>query len=194
MELKGERIISATVDTTWAALNDPIILKECIVGCESLERSSQDAFKAVLAVKIGPVSARFKGNLHMTDTRPPHAYTINFDGQGGVAGFGKGSVEVSLSADPAGTRLSYIARASVGGKVAQLGSRLVDAAAAKMADDFFKEFESKLSSGAATANRMTPDPAAILEELPQSSSIAKWMLWIGGATFGLLIFYLLMRL
>jgi carbon monoxide dehydrogenase subunit G len=185
MELKGERLIPVTVDGTWAALNDPVILKECIAGCESLERSDPDAYVAVVAVKIGPVSARFKGHLRMTNVRAPLSYTINFDGQGGVAGFGKGSADVSLSADAAGTRLAYLARASVGGKVAQLGSRLIDSAAAKMTEDFFKAFELKLSPAAQA-------PVIAASQAGPASQNVRWWLWIGSA-LALLMLYLLIR-
>src|SRR5437763_11785594 len=147
MELNGERTIPASVDATWAALNDPETLKACIAGCESLEKVVDDAFVAVVAMKIGPVSARFKGNLKLTNVQPPTSYTINSDGQGGVAGFGRGSADVSLAAiDPITTRLSYAARATVGGKMAQIGSRLIDATAAKITDDFFKAFAAQLQS------------------------------------------------
>src|SRR4051794_13041809 len=105
MELNGERTISASVEQTWAALNDADTLKACVAGCESLEKVVDDAFVAVVAMKIGPVSARFKGNLKLTNVQPPTSYTINFDGQGGVAGFGRGSADVSLAAiDPITTR------------------------------------------------------------------------------------------
>src|ERR1700712_1288684 len=145
MELSGERLIPASVDTTWAALNDPDTLKGCITGCESLERVGDDGFVAVVAMKIGPVSARFKGNLKLTNVNPPTSYTINFDGSGGVAGFGKGSADVALTAiDAAATKLAYHARATVGGKMAQIGSRLIDATAAKITDDFFKAFSAQL--------------------------------------------------
>ena len=140
MELQGERLIPASVDKTWAALNDPEVLKACIAGCESVERTGDDAFTAVVALRVGPVSARFKGNLQMTNIQPPNAYTINFDGQGGVAGFGKGSADVALTPQGDQTLLKYNARASVGGKMAQIGSRLIDATARKMADDFFSKF------------------------------------------------------
>jgi carbon monoxide dehydrogenase subunit G len=147
MELSGERLIPATIDATWAALNDPATLKACIAGCESLERVGDDGFVAVVAMKIGPVSARFKGNLKLTNVNPPTSYTINFDGQGGVAGFGKGSADVALTAVEAATsRLAYHARATVGGKMAQIGSRLIDATAAKITDDFFKAFEAQLQA------------------------------------------------
>lgn len=174
MELKGERLIPASVDATWAALNDPEVLKGCIAGCESMERTGDDAYQAVVAVKVGPVSARFKGNLKMTNIEPPTRYTINFDGQGGVAGFGKGSADVSLAPEGAGTKLSYAAQATVGGKMAQIGSRLIDAAAAKITDDFFAAFEAKLQAAApAAAAAATPAPA------PGGGSRATW--WIGAA-------------
>ena len=145
MELHGDRLIPAPVATTWAALNDPEVLKSCIAGCETLERTGDDGYAAVVALKIGPVSARFKGNLKMTNIDAPNGYTINFDGQGGVAGFGKGSADVKLAAEgDAATRLTYDARAQVGGKMAQIGSRLIDATAGKITDDFFKAFEAHL--------------------------------------------------
>ena len=154
MELQGERIIPAPVETTWAALNDPEVLKACIAGCESLERTGDDAYAAVVAVKVGPVSARFRGNLQMTNVEAPNRYTINFEGQGGVAGFGKGAADVALTAEGSGTKLAYSAKAQVGGKLAQVGSRLIDAAAGKITDDFFKAFEALLQSRVAP---LTPD-------------------------------------
>ena len=151
MELKSERLIPASVDATWSALNDPEVLKACITGCESLERTGDDAYTAVVAVKVGPVSARFKGNLKLTDVQPPSSYTIVFDGQGGIAGFGKGSADVALTAEGEQTKLAYVARAQIGGKLAQVGSRLIDAAAAKIANDFFKAFEAHLQAAGAAA-------------------------------------------
>src|SRR5664279_4414932 len=152
MELHGERLIPASLEATWAALNDPETLKACIAGCESLERTGDDAYTAAVAMKIGPVSARFKGNLKLTNVDAPNGYTIAFDGQGGVAGFGKGSADVRLAPEgEAATRLSYDARAQVGGKMAQIGSRLIDAAAGKITDDFFKAFEARLAPAPAAA-------------------------------------------
>jgi len=164
MELHGDRLIPASLDATWAALNDPEALKACIAGCESLERTGDDAYSAVVALKIGPVSARFKGNLKMSNVQAPTSYTINFDGQGGVAGFGRGSADVRLAAESAvATRLSYDARAQVGGKMAQIGSRLIDATAAKITDDFFKAFEAHLRAQAPQpAGVPAPAPAAPL--------------------------------
>ncbi|MBW8758333.1 MAG: carbon monoxide dehydrogenase subunit G [Burkholderiales bacterium] len=152
MELTGERLIPADRATTWAAINDPAILKDCIAGCESLERTGDDGFAAVVAVRVGPVSAKFRGTLRLLDVRPPEHCTLQFDAQGGAAGFGKGSADVDLSeAGPGRTTLRYASRATVGGKMAQIGSRLVDAAAAKLAEDFFTAFEARLAPPAAAA-------------------------------------------
>jgi carbon monoxide dehydrogenase subunit G len=188
MELQGERLIPAPPDKTWAALNDPETLKACIAGCESLERTGDDAFAAVVAVKVGPVSARFKGNLKMTNVVAPTSYTINFDGQGGVAGFGKGSADVVLAPEGTGTRLKYNAKAQVGGKMAQVGSRLIDAAASKVAEDFFKAFEAHLSPPAAVPvdTGQVPMPA----DTPKNNR-ALW--WGVGALVIVLLWYWLSR-
>jgi carbon monoxide dehydrogenase subunit G len=187
MELKGERLIPATVEATWAALNDPEVLKSCIAGCESMERTGDDAYQAVVAVKVGPVSARFKGNLKMTNVHPPSGYTINFDGQGGVAGFGKGSADVALSPEGAGTKLSYSAQAQVGGKMAQIGSRLIDAAAAKITDDFFAAFEAKLQAA-------VPAVAAAPAVEPASAASRRAMAWIAaGVVIVIALAYFYMR-
>ena len=129
MNLQGERIIPASVERTWAALNDPETLKACIAGCESIETTGENQFLATMAVRIGPVNAKFKGKLQLSDIVPMTSYKINFDGQGGVAGFGKGAADVTLAPEgTAGeaTKLNYTANAQVGGKIAQIGSRLVD--------------------------------------------------------------------
>ncbi|MEO8310367.1 MAG: carbon monoxide dehydrogenase subunit G [Caldimonas sp.] len=174
MELNGERLIPATVDATWAALNDPETLKACIAGCETLDRVGDDAFVAVVAMKIGPVSARFKGNLKMTNVSAPTSYTINFDGQGGVAGFGRGSADVALSeAGPASTKLAYAARATVGGKMAQIGSRLIDATAAKITDDFFKAFAAQLQAKVPASE--TPAVITTARE-PEPAGASGWVL------------------
>ena len=186
MELTGERLIPAALPATWAALNDPDILKGCIAGCETLERTEPDAFSAVVAVKVGPVSARFKGNLKMTNVQAPNSYTINFDGQGGVAGFGKGSADVSLADEGANTRLRFAARAQVGGKMAQVGSRLIDAAAAKIAEDFFTAFEARLQPAQAEG------AGVVVPTNPPSTGSKTWM-WIAGALVLLALVYMLMR-
>ena len=189
MELQGERLIPASVDATWHALNDPASLKACIAGCESLESTGPDAFAAVVALRVGPVSARFKGNLQMTNIVPPNSYTINFDGQGGVAGFGKGSADVALAPDGAQTRLKYTARAQVGGKMAQVGSRLIDAAAGKITEDFFKAFEAHLLAASGGV-------AAVSAEAPVNAfgAAGSKMIWyVVGAVVVLAALYFLMR-
>jgi uncharacterized protein len=186
MELRGERLIPASVDATWAALNDPEVLKACIAGCESLERVGDDGFAALVAVKVGPVSAKFKGKLTLSDVQPPNKYTIHFDGQGGVAGFGKGSADVALAADGAAqTRLAYVARAQVGGKLAQVGSRLIDAAASKIAEDFFKAFEARLQPAPAEA---VPAP---VPAVPPPGNLRVW--WIAGGLVLLALVYWMLR-
>lgn len=178
MELTGDRLIAAPLPATWAALNDPDILKECISGCESLERTEPDTFMAVVAVKVGPVSARFKGRLQMTNVQAPTSYTINFDGQGGPAGFGKGSADVNLSEEDGGTRLRYVARAQVGGKMAQIGSRLIDAAASKVAEDFFTAFETRLRPAEAPPAKAAPEVAERAASGPAvSGALANPWLW-----------------
>jgi uncharacterized protein len=159
MELHGERTIPASQVRTWAALNDPEILKGCIAGCESLEQTGDDTLQAVVAVRVGPVNARFKGKLQLADVHAPVSYSMSFDGQGGAAGFGKGVADVQLvEAGPNQTTLKYLARAQVGGKLAQVGSRLIDAAASKIAEDFFIAFESKLREEAGLAPAEAPEP------------------------------------
>ncbi|HEY2189655.1 MAG TPA: carbon monoxide dehydrogenase subunit G [Caldimonas sp.] len=188
MELKGERLIPATIDATWAALNDPATLKACIAGCESLERVGDDAFVAVVAMKVGPVSARFKGNLKLTNVDPPKGYTINFDGQGGVAGFGKGSADVALTPSGEATRLAYDARATVGGKMAQIGSRLIDATAGKITEDFFAAFEAQLEAKAAP--EVVAARAAAAARVRQPAGALGWILI---ALVAAAILYLLLR-
>ena len=178
MELTGDRLIAAPLPATWAALNDPDILKECISGCESLERTEPDTFMAVVAVKVGPVSARFKGRLQMSNVQAPTSYTINFDGQGGPAGFGKGSADVNLSQEEGGTRLRYVARAQVGGKMAQIGSRLIDAAASKVAEDFFTAFETRLRPAETPPGGAAPAAAQSTASGPATSgALANPWLW-----------------
>ena len=145
MDLQGERRIPASVEKTWIALNDPETLKACIAGCESLEQTGDNEYLAVLGLRIGPVNAKFKGKLQLTDIVPMTSYRIHFEGQGGVAGFGKGHAQVRLTADGEITVLNYDAQAQVGGKIAQIGSRLVASAAVKVSDGFFKAFETRMA-------------------------------------------------
>ena len=144
MEMTGEQRIPASQQDTWEALNDPDVLKACIPGCESITAVNENEYNVAMTAKVGPVSAKFRGRLQLSDIKPPQSYSLTFEGQGGPAGFAKGGAHVRLSADGEKTRLNYDVKASVGGKLAQIGSRLVDAAARKIADDFFRNFNQKV--------------------------------------------------
>ena len=163
MEMTGARTIPATVASTWAALNDPETLKACIPGCESLERSGENELKAAMTARVGPVSAHFSGLIRLADIVPSSSYTIRFEGQGGAAGFASGEARVALSAQDSSTRVDYAVKAQVGGKLAQIGSRLIDGAAAKIADDFFTRFAERLTP--AEAKPATPAPAPVSRNL-----------------------------
>lgn len=144
MEINGSQSIGAPRQQVWDALNDPVVLKACLPGCESVERVSAEEFRVIMAAAIGPLRARFNGKLQMTESRPPESCLMTFEGQGGVVGFGKGSSSVSLVETTDGTTLNYVANAQVGGKLAQVGSRLIDNVARKMADDFFTALRRQL--------------------------------------------------
>jgi carbon monoxide dehydrogenase subunit G len=145
MTMNGEVQLPAPQSEVWAKLNDPEILKICIPGCESLEKLSDVEFQAVATNKIGPVKARFKGKVRLSDLNPPNGYRISGEGDGGVAGFAKGGATVALTSKDGGTLLSYNVEAHIGGKLAQLGQRLINGAAKKLADEFFKKFASAVS-------------------------------------------------
>ena len=140
MDMTGEFRIPAPREAVWKALNDPEILKRSIAGCEELEKTSDTEFTAKVTAKVGPVKARFAGKVTLSDLDPPNGYTITGEGQGGAAGFAKGGAKVSLSEQDSGTRLSYDVEAQIGGKLVQLGQRLINSAAKKTADDFFGNF------------------------------------------------------
>src|SRR5258706_12335369 len=137
MQLTSSRTVPASVEATWAALNDPETLKACIPGCETIERVSDTEFKVAMTARVGPVSAKFSGRIVLADLVQPTSYRMSFEGQGGGAGFARGEAKVTLPPGPNGTRIDYTANAQVGGKLAQIGSRPVDATAAKAPDDFF---------------------------------------------------------
>jgi len=149
MEIKGAYLVAATRETVWMALNDPAILQRCLPGCETLEKQSETAFSATIKTKIGPVSARFTGTVTLENLDPPNSYRIVGEGQGGVAGFAKGSASVVLRDDGNGTMLSYDADAKIGGKLAQIGSRLVAGTIRKLADEFFRRFAETVAPGLA---------------------------------------------
>ena len=160
MEMTGSRTVPASVDATWAALNDPETLKACIPGCESIERTSDTEFRVAMTARVGPVSAKFSGRIILADLVPPTSYTLSFEGQGGAAGFARGEAKVALAPEQNATRIDYAAKAQVGGKLAQIGSRLIDAAAAKVADDFFARFVERLGGGGAAVAPVAGSAAA----------------------------------
>lgn len=140
MTMNGDAVLPASQADVWAKLNDPETLKACIPGCQSLDRDGENGFVAVAKVKLGPVSATFKGKVTLSDIDPPHGYKISGEGEGGVAGFAKGGAVVKLEAVPEGTKLTYDVEAQIGGKLAQLGGRLINGVAKKLADEFFANF------------------------------------------------------
>ena len=196
MDMTGERRIEAPRQAVWQALNDPVVLKASIPGCETLEKLSDTDMKATAAVKIGPISARFTGAVHLTDLDPPNGYSIGGEGQGGVAGFAKGGAKVRLEDAGTGTLLYYEVHAQVGGKIAQLGARLIDASAKQMADAFFDRFSREVAPSPAPSPIAVsapprgvpappPPPAAIspLALVPREPFGLPLAAWIGGAIY-----------
>ena len=181
MDMTGEQLIPLPQQKVWEALNDPEILKACIPGCESIEKVSDVEYRVVLTATVGPVKAKFSGKLSLADLKPPHSYSLAFEGTGGGAGFGKGRAQVSLFADGDSTRLGYTASATVGGKLAQIGSRLIDGVARKMADDFFTRF-----------NRLVAAPPGAEAAAPGRTPGWVWLA-IGVAIVALLVFLVLRR-
>lgn len=173
MEFTGEYRIPAPRQAVWQALNDPEALRQSIPGCEEIELTAENELTATVMVKVGPVKARFKGKVTLSDLDPPNSYRISGEGQGGPAGFAKGGATVTLTdSGDGGTVLTYVAEATVGGKMAQIGSRLIDGVARKMADDFFSAF-SKIAGGGAPAESEPEQEATDSAGLPQS-------VWITG--------------
>ena len=144
MDMQGSRSLAVTQQQAWDALNNPEVLKQCIPGCTMVEASGENQYAMGMSVKLGPVSAKFSGKITLSEINPPSSYTLSFEGQGGVAGFGKGSASVLLTPSDSGCELSYTARAQVGGKIAQVGQRLIDGVAKSMAEDFFKRFDQEM--------------------------------------------------
>ncbi len=186
MELKNSQLLPVDRDTAWKALNDPQALRAAIAGCEAIEATGENEYAVAMTASIGPVKARFKGRLTLADVIPPESYTLHFDGQGGPAGFGKGTARVELVPEGAGTRLHYVVHAQVGGEIAQVGQRLIDGAARKMADDFFARFGAALAAGApAQASPPAPAPA------PAGARAAWW--WAAAALLALAGLFIALR-
>lgn len=173
MDMQGSRQLAVTRQQAWDALNDPEVLKACIPGAKSLDETEPNTYALVNAVKVGPVSAKFKSTLTLSDIKEPESYTINFEGNGGAAGFGKGTAQVSLADHEGGCELSYTVNASVGGKIAQVGQRLIDGVAKSMAEKFFKNFDEHIQEQyAAGAGAGAPDGAAASEPAPPPAAAA----------------------
>ena len=194
MEIKGEYKIAAPRDKVFAALNDPAILQACIPGCESLEKTSDTEMKAKVRLRIGPVSASFTGKVTLSDIDPPNGYRISGEGQGGVAGFAKGGAVVALRDDGGATVLDYNVDAQVGGKIAQVGARLIDGTARKLADEFFGKFAATIggppaaAAVAGVASAAEPVPAAPPPSAAAQRGYKHWLVIGVGAAVLILIF------
>ena len=208
MDMTGERRISAPRQVVWDGLNDTAVLQASIPGCKSLEKLSDTDLKAVASIKIGPIAASFTGKVQLLDLDPPNSYRIAGEGQGGVAGFANGGAKVTLTDDGAGTLLRYEVKAQVGGKIAQLGARLIDATAKQMADQFFDRFSAQvtpaatpiaadveIASGATSMPPPIPAPQApasisLLSLIPAEIYGVPTLAWVGGAVFAVIAFML----
>jgi len=196
MDFTGRYVIPAPTEAVWAALNDPEILKYCIPGCEQLEKTSPTDFAAVAVLKIGPLKASFRGKVTLSDLDPPFRCKLAGEGQGGVAGFAKGHADVELTPEGSGTTLTYAAHASVGGKLAQIGQRLIDGAARQIADDFFGRFTQALAA-LNPAAQLEPDPEsepaqpAQIAESPRREALAPeiWIVGLVGVVVILLLIF-----
>src|SRR5712672_2700957 len=184
MEMTGEQLIPVPQAEVWRALNDPEVLKACIPGCEAIDKVSDNEYRVAMTASVGPVKAKFAGKLTLSDLQPPNSYSLSFEGSGGAAGFGKGGAHVSLKPEGTATRLAYTAKASVGGKLAQVGSRLIDGVAKKMADDFFVAFNEKLAGPAIK-------PEGATSAAGKSRIHPAW--WVAGALLLAFLLYLALQ-
>jgi len=189
MDLSGEYRIPADRETVWRALNDPDVLRSSIPGCDELDKVSDTEFAAKVTAKVGPVKAKFTGKVTLTDLDPPKGYRISGEGQGGAAGFAKGGATVTLEEDGADTVLKYEANAQVGGKLAQIGSRLIAGTAKKMADDFFGSFAETVAPGAAEA--APAEAAAKAEAAPAPAGGLSPAVWIGAVVVAVVVLLLI---
>jgi carbon monoxide dehydrogenase subunit G len=200
MKLTAEQRIAAPRQRVWEGLNDPEVLRASIPGCQSLDKAADDRFTATVEVKVGPIGARFKGAVSLTDLNPPNGYTLLLEGSGGIAGSMKGSAKVRLSDSPGGTLISYDVDAQVGGRMAQLGGPIIDATAKQLAGKFFSRF-GEIVSGAAAPGAAAPDtsaaatagPATALARPAPASSSGLPMAWILATVVAALTGFLLGR-
>ena len=195
MDMQASRQLSVTQQQAWDALNDPEVLKTCIPGCDKVEATGENQYAVGMALKIGPVSAKFSGKITLSDIVAPNSYTIAFEGQGGPAGHGKGNAKVQLTPNDAGCELAYTVHAQVGGKVAQLGQRLIDGAAKGMAEDFFKRFDNEMQRRYPPA----PDTAAVLPPSAPETQAGKpgakvpaWV-WVAGVVVLAVVWWLMRK-
>ena len=177
MDMQGQRVLHVTQAQAWDALNDPAILKSCIPGCDKFELAEANVYNVGVAIKIGPVSAKFTGKVTLSDIQAPNSYALNFEAQGGVAGFGKGESKVSLHPHAEGCELQYTVHSTVGGKLAQLGQRLIDGAAKSLAEDFFKRFDEALQAKYPATEGEAPVVTSTGQAAPSSGSVPTWV-WI----------------
>jgi len=193
MDMQGSRALAVTQQQAWDALNDPEALRACIPGCDKFESTAENQYAVGVAVKVGPLAARIGGKVSLSDVKPPDSYTISFEGQGGAAGFAKGNAKVTLVPQGTGCELAYTVHAQVGGKIAQLGQRLVDGAAKSMAEDFFKRFDAEMQ-------RRYPEAYAVAAAAAQAGATAAAKpggakipvrTWIAGAVLLLAALWLL---
>ena len=190
MDMQASRTLAVTQQQAWDALIDPEVLKVCIPGCDRVEATGENQYAVGMALKLGPVAAKFAGKVVLSEINAPHSYTISFDGQGGSAGFGKGNAQVKLTPAGSGCELGYTVHASVGGKVAQLGQRLIDGAAKSMAEDFFKRFDDEMQRrfpSAVVAGAPVPAEGA---GAPGRSKVPVWVWVVGAVAFAALIWLL----
>lgn len=182
MDMQGSRKLAVNRQQAWEALNDPEVLKVCVPGCESIEATGDQAYALVSTVKVGPVAAKFKSTINLTDIQAPESYTLNFNGNGGAAGFGKGSAKVALTPEGEGCELAYTVNATVGGKIAQVGQRLIDGVAKAMAESFFKRFDEEMqrrhpAADEATVSADSAGPGGSAGLGPAMRGVSPWI-WV----------------
>jgi uncharacterized protein len=198
MEFTGRYVVPAQPEPVWDALNDPAILKACIPGCQTLTKSEDHQFDALATLRIGPVKANFKAIIRQTELDPPRRCVLKGEGQGGVAGFARGEAEVTLAPEGDATALSYVARANIGGKLAQVGQRLIDSAAKQIADDFFARFAAQLSTVPPVAEPeiVAPAPPSLMETTATPQAVSRegvapeiWVIGLVGVIVILLVLF-----
>jgi len=181
MKMSGEHIIPASREEVWEALNDPQVLQDCIPGCEEVIKISGTEMQATVIAKVGPVKAKFKGKIQLSDLDPPNSYTISGEGSGGVAGFAKGGARVVLAQAQGGTSLSYDVEAQIGGKLAQIGQRLIDGTAKKMANEFFTNFAARFETPLTVeeaVDEMVAEAAPAMAAIDKQNAASQKWIWL----------------